>query len=41
MRNNPDNLSVDELRKKFNIAKYRLQQVIDKKLYKNVIDVPV
>jgi group I intron endonuclease len=41
MRNNPDNLSVDELRKKFNIAKYRLQKVIDKKLYKNVIDVPV
>jgi group I intron endonuclease len=41
MRNNPDNLSVDELRKKFSIAKYRLQQIVDKKLYKNVIDLPV
>lgn len=41
MRNNPDNLSVDELRKRFNIQKYRLQQIVDKKLYKSVLDVPI
>jgi group I intron endonuclease len=36
MRNNPDNLSVDELRKKFNIQRYRLVQIQNKELYKHV-----
>lgn len=42
MRNNPDNLTIDELRKKFNIHRYRLLKIQNKELYKNVEDlVPV
>lgn len=36
IRNNPDNLSIDELRKRFNIERYRLMMIINKKLYKRV-----
>lgn len=36
MRNNPDNLTVDELRSKFNIARYRLLKIQSKELYKHV-----
>jgi len=36
MRNNPDNLSIDDLRKKFNIERYRLMMIINKELYKRV-----
>ena len=38
MRNNPDNLSIQELRDKFNIARYRLLQIQNRELYKNVKD---
>lgn len=39
MRNNPDNLTVDELREKFNIARYRLLKIQNKELYKHVQDI--
>lgn len=38
MRKNPDNLSVDEMRKKFNIERYRLIKIINKELYGRVKD---
>jgi hypothetical protein len=38
MRKNPDNLSVDQLREKFKIQKYRLLQIQNKTLYKHVSD---
>ena len=38
MRNNPDNLSIDDLRAKFNIARYRLLQIQNKQLYKHVTE---
>jgi group I intron endonuclease len=42
MRNNPDNLTIDELREKFNIHRYRLLKIQNKELYKHVEDlVPV
>lgn len=42
MRNNPDNLTIDELRNRFNIHRYRLLKIQNKELYKYVEDlVPV
>ena len=42
MRNNPDNLTIDELRNKFNIHRYRLLKIQNNELYKHVEDlVPV
>ena len=38
MRNNPDNLTIDELREKFDIARYRLLKIQNRELYKNVKD---
>ncbi len=38
MRKNPENLSIDELRDKFKIHRYRLLKIINKELYKNVSD---
>jgi group I intron endonuclease len=38
MRNNPDNLTIDELRNKFNIHRYRLLKIQNKEVYKHVKD---
>lgn len=38
MRNNPDNLTINELRVKFNIQRYRLINIQNRELYKNVKD---
>lgn len=38
MRNNPDNLTIDELRNKFDIHRYRLLKIQNKELYKHVED---
>lgn len=38
MRQNPDNLSVNELREKFKIERYRLMMIINKQLYSRVRD---
>lgn len=37
MRNNPDNLSTDDLRKRFNIQRYRLLQIQNREVYKHVV----
>jgi group I intron endonuclease len=39
MRKNPDNLTIDELREKFDIARYRLLKIQNKEIYKNVQDI--
>jgi len=38
MRNNPDNLNIDELRTKFNIQRYRLLKIQNREVYKHVKD---
>ena len=39
MRNNPDNLTISELREKFNIHRYRLLKIQSRELYKHVPDI--
>lgn len=38
MRNNPNNLTIDELRSKYNIQRYRLLKIQNRDLYKHVKD---
>lgn len=38
MRRNPDNLSIDEMKERFKIEKYRLIMILNKQLYKRVKD---